>query len=72
MDPGPWEDTVPLKLNVPRVYADKVWRFVLSRDLFYVVDNIMEVLCGTHHTVTFAFALFEDFKLTHSFIRGLE
>lgn len=63
---------MPLKLNVPRVQADAVWQFVRSRDLFYIVDNIMEVLCGTHHTVTFAFALFDDFKLAHGFIKELE
>jgi hypothetical protein len=60
-----------LFLNVPRMQADAVWQFAISRDLFYVVDNIVEVLCGTHHTVTFAFGLFDDFKLAHDFLRGL-
>lgn len=60
-----------LFLNVPRMQADAVWQFAISRDLFYIIDNILEVLCGTHHTVTFAFALFDDFKLAHDFLKEL-
>jgi len=63
---------VPLKLNVPRTKANALWQFALSRDLFYVIDNIMDVVDGSYHTVIFAFALFADFQAAHTFLQRLE